>query len=90
MTAKVGVRCIELVGGVVPDEGQFTAQQSRAVVTSGLEACLRAFAQQSMSPLIPAIVHSCSSECSGIPAKTLPPSATMRARDGNHFVIASL
>lgn len=88
MMSKVGVRCTELAGGVVPDEGQFTAQQSRAAVTSGVACCECAFAQQSIPSFIPGMLHSCSLECSGIPARALPPRTAIRNKDVSHFVIA--
>lgn len=89
MTARGKMRWAELVGGIVPDDGQLTAQQSCAAVTSGVSAVARALAQQSMPPLIPCMLHSCSLECSGIPASALPPSAAIRIRDVSHFAIAS-
>src|SRR5919199_1670098 len=40
-----------------------------------------------MSPFIPGILHSCSAECSGIPATVLPPSTASMNKDVSHFTI---
>jgi hypothetical protein len=50
-------RNCEPVGGVVPDEEQLKAQQSRAAVTSGVFCFTCACAQQSMPSSIPGILH---------------------------------
>jgi hypothetical protein len=89
MTASGETGCIEPPGAVVPGRGQLTAQQSRAAEASGtLPSCARAAAQQSML-LVPLILHSCSSECSGIPASTLPVMTVKRKRAVSHFAIGS-
>lgn len=88
MTRSGEIRCTELACGVVPDDGQLKAQQSRAVVTSGVLPCACAFAQQSIPPGIPGMWHSRSLECSGIPAMALPPRSAIKAKDVSHFAIA--
>src|SRR6267142_1448426 len=74
---------------VVPLCEQLSAQHKRAVETSGvrLSACA-AFLQQSI-PAIPGMLHSCSLECRGIPAKTLPPITNTSANDAKRVTIPS-
>jgi len=57
---------------VVPLCEQFRAQHKRAVEISGVTLLTwAAFLQQSL-PAIPGMLHSCSLECSGIPAQAPP------------------
>ena len=69
----------------VPGDEQLIAQQRRAAATSGVSCRARAFAQQSMPSFIPGMLHSCSPECSGMPATALMPSAANRNEDASHF-----
>jgi hypothetical protein len=72
---------------VVPLCEQSRAQHKRAVETSGVRLSVwAAFLQQSI-PAIPGILHSCSLECSGMPAKTLPPIIRTSASDAKRFIM---
>lgn len=88
MVADGETRSSEAVGVVVPDEGQLKAQQSRAASTSGVTCCARALAQQSIPSFISCIEHSCSPECSGIPATVPPQSTAIMNEHVSHFVTA--
>jgi hypothetical protein len=73
---------------VVPLCEQLRAQHKRAVEISGVRlAAWAAFLQQSM-PVIPGMLHSCSLECSGIPAAALAPTAKISRRLVSFFNIA--
>lgn len=72
---------------VVPLWEQLRAQHKRAVEASGVGLSIwAAFLQQSI-PAIPGILHSCSLECRGMPAKTLPPIAKIRASDAKRITM---
>jgi hypothetical protein len=72
---------------VVPLCEQSRAQHKRAAETSGVRlSAWAAFLQQSI-PVIPGIVHSCSLECSGMPAKTLPQKTSTKASDAKRFLM---
>ena len=58
--------------GEVPSLEQFSAQHSRADADSALRAFMSAALQQSISPIMPGMLHDCSLECSGVPAKAPP------------------
>jgi hypothetical protein len=80
---------LDPVEPVVPLCEQFSAQHNRAAETSGLRlSAWAAFLQQSM-PAIPGIVHSCSLECSGMPAKTLPLITRINANDAKRVTMPS-
>src|SRR5437588_12716183 len=80
-----GIR--DSVEPVVPLCEQFRAQHKRAVETSGVRlAAWAAFLQQSI-PAIPGILHSCSLECRGMPAKTLPPITRISANDAKRVIM---
>jgi hypothetical protein len=87
VTASGENRNCEPVGGVVPDEEQLKAQQSRAAVTSGVCCCTSAFSQQSMPSSIPGILHPCLPECRGIPTTALPPSTKSMNKEISRFAI---
>jgi hypothetical protein len=72
---------------VVPLCEQLRAQHKRAVETSDvrLSACA-AFLQQSM-PAMSGMLHSCSLECRGMPAKTLPPITKTSASDAKRVTM---
>jgi hypothetical protein len=77
----------ELVEPVVPLWEQLRAQHKRAVEISGVRrSAWAAFLQQSI-PDIPGMLHSCSLECRGIPAKTLPAIARIRASDAKRITM---
>src|ERR1700687_497677 len=66
---------------VVPLCEQLRTQHKRAVEASGVRFSVwAAFLQQSM-PAIPGMLHSCSLEYRGMPAKTLPPITKRSASD---------
>jgi len=66
---------------------QLSAQHKRAVELSGVRLSARAaFLQQSI-PAISGMLHSCSLECRGIPAKTLPPITRISANDAKRVPI---
>jgi hypothetical protein len=72
---------------VVPLCEQFKAQHKRAAETSGVRlSTWTAFLQQSM-PAIPGMLHSCSFEWRGIPAKTLPPITSTNASDAKRVTM---
>jgi hypothetical protein len=74
---------------VVPLCEQLRAQHKRAVETSGVRlSAWAAFLQQSI-PAISGMLHSCSLECSGIPANTLPPITKTSASDAKRVTIPS-
>ena len=74
---------------MVPLCEQIRAQHKRAVATSGARlSAWAAFLQQSI-PAIPGMLHSCSLECSGMPAKTLPPITMIRASDAKRITMSS-
>src|SRR6266550_8898777 len=81
-----GIR--DSVAPVVPLCEQFKAQHKRAVETSGVRlSAWAAFLQQSI-PAIPGMLHSCSLECRGMPAKTLPPITRTNVSDAKRITIA--
>jgi len=68
---------------VVPLCEQFRAQHKRAVETSGVRLwAWAAFLQQSIAA-ISGMLHSCSLECSGIPAKAPPATINKSTSDMN-------
>jgi len=72
---------------VVPLCEQIRAQHKRAVATSGARLSARAaFLQQSI-PDIPGMLHSCSLECRGMPAKTLPLITNTSASDAKRVTM---
>jgi len=72
---------------VVPLCEQLRAQHKRAVETSGVRlSAWVAFLQQSISA-IPGLAHSCSLECRGMPAKTLPPITNTSANDAKRVTM---
>ncbi len=73
---------------VVPLWEQLRAQHKRAVETSGVRlSAWAAFSQQSI-PSIAGMLHSCSFECKGTPAKALPPITKTSASDAKRIIIA--
>jgi hypothetical protein len=73
---------------VVPLCEQLRAQHKRAVETSGVRiSAWAAFLQQSM-PAIPGMLHSCSLECKGMPANTLPPITKIMASDAKRITMS--
>ena len=75
------------VGPVVPLCEQLRAQHKRALETSGVRpSAWAAFLQQSI-PAISGMLHSCSFECRGTPAKVLPPITRTRANDAKRFTM---
>jgi len=80
-----GIR--DSVEPVVPLCEQFRAQHKRADETSGVRlSAWAAFLQQSI-PAIPGMLHSCSLECRGMPAKTLPPITRISANDAKRVTM---
>ena len=77
----------EGAGGVVPGSVQFSAQHSRAALTSGPLPVILALAQQS---IMPAIGQSFSPECMGTPASTPPVISKRRNRAVSRFRIVGL
>ena len=72
---------------VVPLCEQLRAQHKRAVEISGVRVpAWFAFLQQSI-PAMLGIPHSCSLECSGMPAKTLPPITRISANDAKRITM---
>ena len=72
---------------VIPLCEQLRAQHKRAVETSGVRlSAWAAFLQQSI-PAIPGMMHSCSLECSGMPAKTPPPITRTSASDAKRLAM---
>ena len=72
---------------VVPLCEQMSAQHNRAVEISGVMVpAWAAFLQQSI-PAISGMPHSCSVECSGMPAKTLPPITRISANDAKRVTM---
>jgi hypothetical protein len=72
---------------VVPLCEQLRAQHKRAVETSGVRRSVRAaFLQQSM-PAISGMLHPCSLEWRGMPAKTLPPITRTSASDAKRVTM---
>ena len=69
-------------GEVVPSLAQLSTQQSLASATSGLDSCISAASQQSIS-IMPSMLHSASPKCMGIPAKVLPASTSKRNTDAS-------
>jgi len=68
---------------VVPLCEQLRAQHKRAVETSAVMVpAWAAFLQQSI-PAIPGMLHSCSLECSGIPAQAPPATINNSTSDMN-------
>jgi hypothetical protein len=79
----------EPVEPVVPFCEQFRAQHKSAIETSGVRFSVwAAFLQQSI-PAISGILHSCSLEWSGMPAKTLPPITRINTNDATRVTMPS-
>src|SRR2546421_6599231 len=85
LTDGRGIR--DSVEPVVPLCEQLRAQHKRAVETSGVRlSAWAAFLQQSISA-IPGRLHSCSLECRGRPANTLPPITRTSANDAKRVIM---
>src|SRR5437879_1284782 len=67
--------------GEVPSLEQFSAQHRRADADSAVWAFMSAALQQSMSPIMPGMLHDCSLECSGVPANAPPATINKSTRD---------
>lgn len=75
--------------GEVPSLGQFTAQHSRADADSAVWAFMSAALQQSISPIAPPMLHDCSLECRGVPAKA-PPAKTNKSTSDMSLVLMAI
>jgi len=85
-TKRGGVTRTMFGGEVVPSLAQLSTQQSFASATSGLDSCISAASQQSISIML-SMPHSLSPKCKGIPAKVLPVSTSKRNTDASRDFI---
>ena|SRR5438067_719064 len=67
--------------GELPSLEQFSAQHSCAEADSAVWAFMSAALQQSISPIMPGMLHDCSLECSGVPAKAPPATISKSTSD---------
>ena len=86
-TCNLG-ECRAELAGEVPSVEQFTAQHSRAEADSAVWAFMRAALQQSISPIAPPMLHDCSPECRGVPAKAPPATINKSTSDVNRVLMA--
>jgi hypothetical protein len=77
-----GVTRTMLGGEVVPYLAQSSAQESISSATLGLDSCVSAVSQQTIS-IMSFMPHSPALKCMGIPAKVLPASTTKRNKDAS-------
>jgi hypothetical protein len=77
-----GVTRTMLGGEVVPYLAQSSAQEIISSATLGLDACVSAVSQQSIS-IMSFMPHSPALKCMGIPAKVLPASTSKRNKDAS-------
>jgi hypothetical protein len=78
-----------LLVGVVPFWEQFSEQQRRALATCGVLLLLSAALQQSISPIAPPMLHDCSPECRGVPAKAPLATINKSTSDENRVLMAT-